>query len=78
MNKKASEWGPKGHRLQIYLSASVQEALDRYIAEKYSSGRVVTAIVTRALSELLEKEGYLKRQGGEDEVNKGTTSDQNM
>ncbi len=68
MNKKASEWGIKGHRLQIYLPAPVQEALDKYIAEKYSSGRVVTAIVTRALSEFLEKEGYLPVKEVNDEV----------
>ncbi len=68
MTSKASGWGTKGHRLQIYLPASIQEALNKYIAEKYSSGRVVTAIVTRALSEFLEREGYLKHQGGEDEV----------
>ena len=69
MNKKASKWGTQEHRLQIYLPGPIQEALNKYIADKYSSGRVVTAIVTRALSEFLEKEGYLKHQGGEDEVN---------
>ena len=68
MNKKASKWGTSEHRLQIYLPISVQEALNKYIAEKYSSGRVVTAIVTRAISEFLEREGYLKHQGGDDEV----------
>ena len=68
MSNKASKWGTSEHRLQIYLPALVQEALNKYIAEKYSSGRVVTAIVTRALSEFLAREGYLEHQGGGNEV----------
>ena len=68
MSSKAKKWGTSGHRLQIYLPDPVQSALNRYITEKYSSGRVVTAIVARAVSEFLEREGYLDRQGGDDEV----------
>ena len=49
------------HKLQIYLPDSVQEVLDRYIVEKYSSeARMVTGIVTRALTEFLEREGYME------------------
>jgi len=64
MNTKA-RWGTGQTRLQIYLPDNVQAALDKYIAEKYSpSSRVVSAIVRRAISEFLVKEGYLAQQGG--------------
>lgn len=65
MTTKANKWVTERHRLQIYLPVGVQEALDKYIADKFSPGaRVVTALVTRAVTEFLEKEGYLDRQGG--------------
>lgn len=58
-------YGEGRHLIQVYLPPNVQVAMDKYIADKYSpSTRVTTAIVTRAVSEFLEKEGYLKRQGG--------------
>ena len=67
MNTKATTWGTKRHKIQLYLPADVQAALDKYITEKYSSeARVVTATITRALSEFLEKEGYSSRRGVED------------
>lgn len=54
------------HKTQVYLPEAVQAALDKYVAEKYFPGsRIVTGIVIRAISEFLEREGYLDRQGGE-------------
>lgn len=64
MNNKAVKWGTKRHKIQMYLPSEIQVAFDRYITEKYSpEARVVTATITRALSEFLEKEGYLGRRG---------------
>ena len=63
MNKKASSWGTGQYRLQVYLSGDLKEALDKYVAEKFSSdSRMISAIVRRAVTEFLEKEGYLERQ----------------
>lgn len=62
MSNKVTRWGTKKHKIQIYLPVDIQAALDKYISEKYTSeARVVTATITRALSEFLEKEGYLMR-----------------
>ena len=64
MNKKAVRWGTERHKIQMYLPIEIQMALDRYIAEKYSpESRMVTATITRALSEFLQGEGYLDRRG---------------
>ena len=67
MNNRKAKWGTKRHKIQMYLPARVQAALDKYIIEKYSTeSRMVTSTITRALSEFLEKEGYLDRQGGDE------------
>lgn len=64
-NIKLVVYGEGKRKTVMYLPEEVQEALEKYIAEKYSSeSRMVTATISRALSEFLEKEGYLGRQGG--------------
>lgn len=65
MENKVVGWDVRRHKIQLYLPPGVQAALDKYVAEKYSpEARVVSATITRALSEFLEKEGYSSRQGG--------------
>lgn len=69
MNKKASAWKPDTYKLQVYLPVNLKSALDKYAKEKFSGGsRVTSAIVRNALTEYLERAGYLGNQGGEDEV----------
>ena len=66
MNTKANEIVPRPYRLQVYLPEDVQQALDKYIADEFPpSKRVVTAVVSKAVAEFLEKKGYLGQQGGE-------------
>ena len=66
MNRKASTWQADNYKLQVYLPANIKNALDRYAKEKFSGGsRVISAIVRNALTEYLEKAGYLGDQGGE-------------
>ncbi len=63
MSKKASNWGTGQYRLQVYLSGNLKDALDKYVAEKFSSdSRMISAIVRGAVAEFLIKEGYLERQ----------------
>ena len=66
MNIKANtKWGAKPYRLQVYLPADVQQALDKYAADQFSSdSRVTSAIVRKAITKFLEEAGYLDRQGG--------------
>lgn len=65
MNAKANEKVPRPYRLQVYLPEDVQLALDQYMAKEFSpSKRVVTAVVSKAVAEFLEKRGYLDQQGG--------------
>lgn len=69
MNNKLSAWGPGDYRLQVYLPDDIKAALDRYAKDKFPGGsRVTSAIVRNALTEYLEKAGYLDIQGGENEV----------
>lgn len=66
MNSKATKWGTRQYKLQVYLSADVKAALDRYMAKQYASdSRVISATVRRALTEFLEKEGCMEHHGGE-------------
>jgi len=66
MKSEASEWGTKQYRLQVYLPEDIKTALDRYTTENFSAdSRVVSAVVRKAVAELLERAGYLDRQGGQ-------------
>ncbi len=57
-----SLWGTKPYRLQVYLPTDIQNALDKYIAEEFSSdSRVVSAIVRKSIAEFLTRAGYLKQ-----------------
>lgn len=64
MNAKASRWGPRDYKLQVHLPEDIKVALDKYAKEKFSGGsRVISAIVRNALTEYLEREGYLDARG---------------
>ena len=66
MNNKVINRRTARHKIQMYLPVNVQAALNKYIAEEYSpEARVVTATIIKALSEFLEKAGYLDRRGGD-------------
>lgn len=69
MDSKSSRWGTRPYRLQAYLPERTMRALEKYLNDKFSpNSRVVTAVTVKALDNFLEKEGYLSKQGGEDEV----------
>ena len=66
MCAKSNKWKPEGYRLQIYLPANVQAALEKYIGDNFSSeSRVTSAIVRKAVTEFLDRAGYLGKRGGE-------------
>jgi len=66
MKNKVSGWGTRQYRLQIYLPEEIKAALDRYTAEKFTpSSRVISAVVRKAVTEFLERAGYMEKQGGE-------------
>jgi len=65
MNTKA-KWGAKPYKLQVYLPGNIKTALDKYVAEQFSpDSRVITAVVRKAVTEFLERAGYLEKQGGD-------------
>lgn len=73
MSTNANRQASRLHRLQVYLPENLQQALDKYIATEFSpDSRIVTAIINKALTEFLEKRGYInqqeeaKEQGGEE------------
>lgn len=66
MNTKATKWGTGQYKLQVYLPANIKVALDKYIKDQFSSdSRVMSAVVRKAVTEFLEKRGYLEQQGGD-------------
>lgn len=59
MDTNVAETKPKPIKYQVYLGDELQQALERYIQDKYGTGASVkTAIFRKALIEFLRNEGY--------------------
>jgi len=59
MEKDAVEEKTEPTRFQIILGEDIEKVLRKYVGETYGQDtRVYTAIIRRAVTEFLKKEGY--------------------